>query len=264
MEMTKDEIVRDYIEAKDKKMQIKILADLNLCRESEINAILREAGVYKRQTGGSKSKVWTEDRKEQVRLYLSEGLSVLEIAERMGLSKKCVKAGIYNYKLRELPEAEREIGAEPAEEELKGRNADAAYIEHLEKLLTQQTEKLTEAEKENEVLRQQNKFALSEQTRLIKTLETADGEIAKLLAKVEELKSPKENAEQTALKAEILNSIGLALAMKRLGYGDLVTEALTANLLQSLDLIKMEIFGQKESSREGDASREPEPADAGR
>lgn len=45
MQMTNEEIVRNYNEAKNKTAQIGILADLNCCPKSEIRNILREAGI---------------------------------------------------------------------------------------------------------------------------------------------------------------------------------------------------------------------------
>ena len=45
MQMTHEEIVRDYNAAKNKSRQIKVLADLNQTSPSEIRAILAEAGV---------------------------------------------------------------------------------------------------------------------------------------------------------------------------------------------------------------------------
>lgn len=44
MNMTKEEIVRDYMAAKAPQKQIGILADLNVCTKKEIVEILREAG----------------------------------------------------------------------------------------------------------------------------------------------------------------------------------------------------------------------------
>ena len=44
MIMTKEEIVRDYNQAKAPQKQIGILADQNLCKKSEIVEILKEAG----------------------------------------------------------------------------------------------------------------------------------------------------------------------------------------------------------------------------
>lgn len=45
MQMTNEEIVRDYNAAKNKSKQIKVLADLNQTSPSEIRAILADAGV---------------------------------------------------------------------------------------------------------------------------------------------------------------------------------------------------------------------------
>ena len=42
--MTDDEIVRSYQQADDKKKQLKILAELNLCKTDDIVSILKEAG----------------------------------------------------------------------------------------------------------------------------------------------------------------------------------------------------------------------------
>lgn len=45
MQMTNEEIVRDYNAAENKNKQIKILADLNTVSPGEIRAILAQAGV---------------------------------------------------------------------------------------------------------------------------------------------------------------------------------------------------------------------------
>lgn len=44
MQMTENEIVRNYKQAKKKQEQIKILADLNLCTKKEIRDILEKHG----------------------------------------------------------------------------------------------------------------------------------------------------------------------------------------------------------------------------
>ncbi len=44
MNMTIAAIVRDYEEAKDKRAQIQILADMNLCEKKEIEKILSQNG----------------------------------------------------------------------------------------------------------------------------------------------------------------------------------------------------------------------------
>ena len=45
MQMTSEEIVRDYNAAANKNKQIKILAELNMVSPSEIRAVLAQAGV---------------------------------------------------------------------------------------------------------------------------------------------------------------------------------------------------------------------------
>ena len=48
MQMTNEEIVRNYKEAKHKDSQIKILAQLNLCDPQKIKDILKDAGVIRK------------------------------------------------------------------------------------------------------------------------------------------------------------------------------------------------------------------------
>ena len=50
MQMTNEEIVRNYKEAKNKDSQIKILAQLNLCDPQKIKDILKDAGVIRKYT----------------------------------------------------------------------------------------------------------------------------------------------------------------------------------------------------------------------
>lgn len=45
MYMTAGEIVRSYLSAKNRRLQIEILADLNLCKPEQIRSILQVAGV---------------------------------------------------------------------------------------------------------------------------------------------------------------------------------------------------------------------------
>lgn len=54
MEMTTAEIIRSYREAKNKKKQVNILAQLNLCTVEEIKNILTEGGVNWRELPRSK------------------------------------------------------------------------------------------------------------------------------------------------------------------------------------------------------------------
>ena len=52
MQMTNDEIIVSYRQAKNRAEQIKILSELNDCKVDEICAILKEGGVDGREIGG--------------------------------------------------------------------------------------------------------------------------------------------------------------------------------------------------------------------
>lgn len=49
MEMTNEEIVRRYRQAKNKRQQVNILAQLNCCRKDEIISILKQEGITDKQ-----------------------------------------------------------------------------------------------------------------------------------------------------------------------------------------------------------------------
>lgn len=111
MYMERHEIVQMYKEAKDKNAQIEILADLNACKKEEILTILQEEGLIsgvkppkkeakKEQMRRGAKMIWTDEAKEKVRLLLSEGLTVLEVAERMGLDAVQVRNAVTRFKLR--------------------------------------------------------------------------------------------------------------------------------------------------------------------
>ena len=58
--MTKEEILRDFKTAKNKREQVKILADCNVCKPEDIIAILKEMGENGRQFNG-----WFQQKKEK-------------------------------------------------------------------------------------------------------------------------------------------------------------------------------------------------------
>lgn len=82
MYMDEGEIVRDYLQAKDRKAQVAILADLNLTTRSHILDILAQNGVnvHKRKL---------EDH-ELMRLY-KDGLNDSQIARELGVSATAIK-----------------------------------------------------------------------------------------------------------------------------------------------------------------------------
>lgn len=60
MDMTAAEILKNYREAKDKKRQVRILADMNVCSVDEIKAILIAGGIDKRELPRTRQKTATE------------------------------------------------------------------------------------------------------------------------------------------------------------------------------------------------------------
>lgn len=63
MQMTNEEITRDFQQAKNKKEQISVLADLNACTAEEICEILREGGIDGRTLGPAKRDLTKGKRK---------------------------------------------------------------------------------------------------------------------------------------------------------------------------------------------------------
>lgn len=61
--MSVDEIAREYRLAKDKEMQISILADLNMCRKEEIVNILEKQGIEVPKRRGRKKATEEVDEK---------------------------------------------------------------------------------------------------------------------------------------------------------------------------------------------------------
>lgn len=78
MEMTKEEIIRDYRQARYKGKQVGILVDLNGCRKSEIVAILREGGVPVKSLPRNRAKPSQEGKKTaQERTEPTDGATAL-------------------------------------------------------------------------------------------------------------------------------------------------------------------------------------------
>lgn len=139
MEMTEYEIIKDYGEAKNKAEQIKILADLNMCSREEIINILDKNGIphpgarTKRSNTKNKTQkrtrtAWDEQRIEQLRGFVNDGQTLLEISERFGVSPAAVSQQITKHNLR----SEQELTSVSS---AKVSGVDEIYIRHLEKQL---------------------------------------------------------------------------------------------------------------------------------
>ena len=94
MVMDKGLIIREYEQSRDKNAQIAILADLNGCSVDEIMNVLIDAGkisgIPKAKAKRAENVKWTPELDAEVSRLASEGLSIVEIAERLGMNKQCI------------------------------------------------------------------------------------------------------------------------------------------------------------------------------
>lgn len=88
--MTVEEICRDYRTAKDKKNQIEILADRNLCTKEVIEDVLRSRGEELPGPTESRGARWSGPEETRLLQLAGEGKSSTEIAKLMGRTQKAV------------------------------------------------------------------------------------------------------------------------------------------------------------------------------
>ena len=130
-QMTEFEIIKDYGEALDKSEQIKILADLNLCRREDIIAVLKKNGIpvpevigrkpynrtketkqssaydkkskedrRKKYSRGNYGVIWNEENLSRLGELVREGLSLSQITERFGTGPSAISKQICKHGLR--------------------------------------------------------------------------------------------------------------------------------------------------------------------
>lgn len=110
MQMTDDEIRSSMRRAKRPAEQVKVLAELNACSETEIRAKLEELGIA---APAKKPKVWKFDT-DRARQLLAEGRTDLEAAEMLGISKQTFGDWRRSMKLPVNPESRRPAKAKQA------------------------------------------------------------------------------------------------------------------------------------------------------
>lgn len=124
MHMTKDEITAMYRDAADPVRQRGILAELNACTVSDIDRILVEAGMEvdltkhpkKRKTTNNKDAKYLIDK--DVAKFFSEGLSPMEIAERVGVTRTTVYNSLKRQGITLMkPEGSRQKEQQPAKQD---------------------------------------------------------------------------------------------------------------------------------------------------
>lgn len=134
LQMSDTEIVRIYKQAKDKNKQIEILADLNLCEKDDILELLTKNNAI---TGLKKSKKkrkapikWTQETIDELCRLHEDGLSLKQIAERMGLDELQVKNKLYRMN------PEQKIWTEPETQEMQSVDKETPLPVELKELLT--------------------------------------------------------------------------------------------------------------------------------
>lgn len=97
MEMTAEEICRDYRLSLRKNAQIKILAELNLTTKTEIKRILSKGGIAVKQKDrpkGTRPTVWTPERIRAFNDYYAQGIKAHQMAALLGVARESVRKRI--------------------------------------------------------------------------------------------------------------------------------------------------------------------------
>lgn len=119
MQMSENEIVRDYRQAKNKGHQVGILAELNLCTKEEIISILKSNGVSQAELPRNRKK--TE----------SEGQSKAESDVNQKQQEKEPVAAV----TEELPEIVKEVICRQMEQEQEAIDYHSGRLKELNEFL---------------------------------------------------------------------------------------------------------------------------------
>lgn len=103
--MSDEEILAMYLNAKNRPLQIGILADLNVCEPRDIIDVLQSHGIdtsapQETARGRSTEKrfFWTPEKEQQAFDLFRAGISRKEIAKRIGASYPSVNSKIAKMK----------------------------------------------------------------------------------------------------------------------------------------------------------------------
>lgn len=225
-QMTEFEIIRDYGEALDKNEQIKILADLNVCKKEDIIAVLKKNGIpvpdkvgrklYSRTTETNEKRdyekkatnrkgrgvTWNKENLARLGEFVREGLSLQEMAERFGTGSSAISKQICKYGMRG---GNGSVGHS---------DVDDTYIKELERLLK---------EKESEIKNLTENLVASEELckDLTETLEKEKGkcefckpskDVAELLLRVRNIKALASLCSACTGRPDIFNDLKFVFA----------------------------------------------------
>lgn len=234
MMYSNDEIITMFRYASDKAKQIDILADLNCCKKSEIEDILVRAGLQipmrTRQKSTGRNR-WTEEMVEQLRRYVMDGLSNLEIGERMGLSAGAISYQISTRGFSELRYADDSAKQEPS-------NIDEIYIKQLQEQITDLTDRLQNEKYGSDKLREENVILAKDLAQKEKACEDLQEQLSLHIANQREDQSKDITLKNIKGLAHLVLCALKSLVEKESTYNeDILDGAVTgvANIIVSID-----------------------------
>ena len=238
--MSEFEIVKDYGEAKDKAVQIEILADLNMCSAEDILNILRKNGVSLPESVASKKQrryyrpaagrvEWSKENIERLGRLVADGLSLQEIASAFGTGVTAISKQISKHGLRSKKDA------------YSSNSIDVTALDALKK-------QLKDAEKEKKNILEEHRRAIADYTEIVvKLQEELAGEKEQCESLAAELHAFFDGKICKEIKMHADNIKGLAVlglcAVGRDGI-DNALRAAFLNIAESADVIDEELAKQ--------------------
>lgn len=107
MQMTNEEIVREYSSSKDKRKQINILAQLNTCDASQIREILEAAGVEMPKRKYTKAK--PEEKPKKAKTESEELPTAIIKSLTMRINEIGAAITLQEAKIEELKQEQKDI-----------------------------------------------------------------------------------------------------------------------------------------------------------
>lgn len=241
MEMTVGEILTSYRQAADKSEQVKILAELNLCKMCDIERILAKNGyevprrkgvnMVRAPKGRTSCITWDDAAVARLEGYVREGLSNLEIADRFGTTEKNISVHVTQFGLGGLRKRKKAKKEEPRSD-AAGEDIDSTYVKHLEQELKTAVHGKDEAEKQ--LLQVQKEFEERKEQR--------DKERARLEQEAERLKEKQEAFLQDAENAASLLHLVLcsvkAVRRQAVSLDDAVLRGVAVGVANAIVLLK--------------------------
>lgn len=126
MQMNNADIVKSYREAKDKKKQVSILAELNACEKEKIISILKEGGISDRELPRNRKKTESDGKSEK-----PMAIQKAQPTEKAEPKKEESPAAV----TEELPEIVKEVICRQMEQEQEAIDYHSGRLKELNEFL---------------------------------------------------------------------------------------------------------------------------------